>query len=129
MVRLRVQLRFASRSTRSRDQAGRRLVRVDPPRKPGFVPGNLRSRRHWMFAFLAVVFGLFWLPWVSLNGWVASFLVTLIVFAVWTGLSWANSVIARKVDPWKGTAPGDRVGPISPPAADVKHGSPPLPPA
>jgi hypothetical protein len=82
-----------------------------------------------MFGFLAVIFALFWLPFVSFNGWLASFLVTLIFFAVWAGLSWANSVIARKVDPWKGTAPGDRVGPIAPPPADVKRGSPPYPPA
>jgi hypothetical protein len=103
---------------------------VDPPRKPGFVPGNRRSRRHWIIGFLVLIFLLFWLPWISLNGWLASFALTLLCFALWFGVSQVNGVIARKVDPWKGAAPGDRVGSIATHRTDAKEDqSPPHPPA
>ena len=86
---------------------------MDPPRKPEFVPGKRRYRRHWMLGFLVVIFLLFWLPWVSFNSWFVSFALTLLFFAFWIGVSRVNGVIARKVDPWKGAAPGDRVSPIA----------------
>ena len=73
------------------------------------APGRLGSRRRWMLCFFATCVVLWWLPWVSLYGWIRPFIVIVCAVVVCLGLQWVLGMVARKVDPLKGAAPGDGV--------------------
>jgi hypothetical protein len=69
--------------------------------------------RHWRLATFAVIVLVDTAIWASIDGWVVGFLVVISWYPIYILCGVFVSWFARKVDPWKGTAPGDRVGPIS----------------
>jgi len=118
-----------------RTDGGSTLTTVDVPKeKRGFVPGNRRSTRRWMVGILVGVAILMALVWEPFLGWWGTFTVSLGVLVASVLIGRGLSLFSAKVDPWKGTAPGDRVGPTMLPRPPESPGEPfsqslpPIPP-
>jgi len=91
-----------------------------PSRKRGFVPGNRRSTRHWYLGIYAAIFLLWAAVYSSIWGWgLAIGLIGAVFVMSFVFRSLIPSWIARKLDPFKGTRPGDRVKPVSPNSTEV----------
>jgi hypothetical protein len=94
------------------------------------VPGSRRSARHWLIGIYAAIFSLWAAIDSSVFGWGVAIVGIGAVFVVsFVFRRFIPNWIARKVDPLKGMAPGDRVGPITRHPSEVTGPPPSKPPA
>ena len=87
------------------DQSLPRFERFTPSSGNGLTPGCGLA----ILAFLALEGTAIW---ASINGWWIGFLVGGLPVLVLPIIGAANGWFARKVDPFKGAAPGDQVPPM-----------------
>ena len=84
-------------------------------RSERFMPGHRRSRRHWTLGILVASCLLFAAIDWSIWGWWLAYGGVSIGLALRRAARIAGNLFARKVDPFKRVALGDRVLPTFPP--------------
>lgn len=83
----------------------------DLPKYERFVPGNRRSMRHWAIGILVFQIALWSFVQTGFFVWWVAILVTVSMFGAFAVLRAIRASIAAKLDPYKGTAPRDKVPP------------------
>ena len=89
-----------------------RLVPEEIPNYERLVPGNRKSMRRWAIGLCILYVGLWTFVESGFYSWWVAVLVTPLFIALVTFVRGVvPGWIARKVDPFKGTAPGDKLPP------------------